>query len=355
MMYSLQSDVPVKARGRLSRWSFSYFPQEKKIVKWLRGLLRILLIMVHEFSNTNIALRSSALTFSVILSMVPLLAMSTALLKGLGNGNQMREAAYHFIDKLDPEIEEPVLLVLSDEPDEPEEPDESDNLENTPDKSEELANTEIPKKSPPDIPATSETSEVSQNTSEQIFTQNSTGAASKEVAPEEASEKETLEATPSSSLNYHLHQAVDTIFDYVENTNFAALGAFGIVGLLIVVVMVLSSVEDAMNAIWHTRRGRSLFRKIMDYLALLVLLPISINITLAGDAILRSPKIMSYIATVVPSAWTVQMLLKLLPFLFITLSLMMMYLFFPNVKVKTTAAFCGALFGAIFWFIVQRA
>ncbi|MCI5195068.1 MAG: YihY/virulence factor BrkB family protein [Candidatus Electrothrix sp. AW5] len=355
MMYSLQSDVPVRARGRLSRWSFSYFPQEKKIVKWLRGLLRILLIMVHEFSNTNIALRSSALTFSVILSMVPLLAMSTALLKGLGNGNQMREAAYHFIDKLDPDIEEPVLLVLSDEPDEHEEPDESDNLENTPDKSEELVNTEIPKKSPPDIPATSETSEVSQNTSEQIFTQNSTGAASKEVASEEASEKETLEATPSSSLNYHLHQAVDTIFDYVENTNFAALGAFGIVGLLIVVVMVLSSVEDAMNAIWHTRRGRSLFRKIMDYLALLVLLPISINITLAGDAILRSPKIMSYIATVVPSAWTVQMLLKLLPFLFITLSLMMMYLFFPNVKVKTTAAFCGALFGAIFWFIVQRA
>jgi membrane protein len=92
----------------------------------------------------------------------------------------------------------------------------------------------------------------------------------------------------------------------------------------------------------------------MDYLALLVLLPISINITLAGDAILRSPQIMEYIITVIPSIWTVQMLLKLLPFLFITLSLMMMYLFFPNVKVKTTAALCGALFGAIFWFIVQR-
>ncbi|MCW5211916.1 YihY family inner membrane protein [Desulfobulbus sp. TB] len=364
MMHSLQSDTPVKSTlqlgslrtgGRLRRWSFGYFPEEKSIIKWLRSLLRILLIMVHEFSNTNIALRASALTFSVILSMVPLLAMSTALLKGLGNGNQMREAAYHFIDKLDPEIEEQVILVLSDEY---EEPDESDNPEDTPDESEELANTGIPtttskisNSAPPYIPATSETSEVSQNTSEQIFTQSSANTASKERISEEA----TLEATPSSSLNHHLHQAVDTIFDYVDNTNFAALGAFGIVGLLIVVVMVLSSVEDAMNAIWHTRRGRSLFRKIMDYLALLVLLPISINITLAGDAILRSPKIMNYIATVVPSAWTVQMLLKLLPFLFITLSLMMMYLFFPNVKVKTTAAFCGALFGAIFWFIVQRA
>jgi membrane protein len=64
---------------------------------------------------------------------------------------------------------------------------------------------------------------------------------------------------------------------------------------------------------------------------------------------------MGYITTIIPYAWTVQMLLKLLPFLFITLSLMMMYLFFPNVKVKTSAAFCGALFGAVFWFIVQRA
>ena len=368
MMHSLQSDAPVKARGRLSRWSFSYFPQEKKIVKWLRSLVRVLLIMVHEFSNTNIALRASALTFSVILSMVPLLAMSTALLKGLGNGNQMREAAYHFIDKLDPEIEEQVALVLSDEPDEPSESFESDefeNSENKSDKTEDLVNTEIaeiPKTkakisnfAPPDIPATSETSEVFQNTSKRMLTQSPAQTLSGTAS--EATSKDVAQETTQhpSSLNHHLHQAVDTIFDYVDNTNFAALGAFGIVGLLIVVVMVLSSVEDAMNAIWHTRRGRSLFRKIMDYLALLVLLPISINITLAGDAILRSAKIMNYIATVVPSAWSVQMLLKLLPFLFITLSLMMMYLFFPNVKVKTTAAFCGALFGAIFWFIVQRA
>jgi membrane protein len=156
------------------------------------------------------------------------------------------------------------------------------------------------------------------------------------------------------SLNRHLHNAVDTVFDYVENTNFAALGAFGIAGLLIVVITVLSSVEDAMNAIWHTRRGRPLFRKIMDYLALLVLLPISVNIALAGDAVLQSQKIMEHINAVIPSAWTVGLLLKLLPFIFITLSLMMMYLFFPSVKVKTGAALCGALFGAVFWFIVQR-
>ena len=298
----------LKTGGRFSRWSFGYCPEEKKIIGRLRSLFRILLIMVHEFSNTHIALRASALTFSIILSMVPLLAMSTAILKGLGNGNQMRIAAYRFIDQLDPE---------------------AGQEEQVPPESSSLVDSEIA---------------VSEGQS---------------VEPADLAESvgpiEEVEQGPPPSLNRHLHQAIDTIFDYVDNTNFAALGAFGIAGLLIVVVMVLSSVEDAMNAIWHTRRGRSLFRKIMDYLALLVLLPISVNIALAGDAILESPKIMEYINTFIPSVWVVQMLLKLLPFIFITLSLMMMYLFFPNVKVKTSAAFCGALFGAVFWFIVQRA
>jgi len=273
--------------GQLVQWAFAFHPDEKVLKGTLRSTLRIMVIMVQEFIDTHISLRASALTFSIILSMVPMLAMGTAILKGLGSGDQLKTVAYRFIEQLDPQ---PGPALPQDT----------------------------------DAPAT--------------------------VVDKPGSPKDKQD----SSLSSHLHNAVDTIFNYVENTNFAALGAFGIVGLLIVVIMVLSSVEDAMNAIWHTERGRSLFRKIMDYLALLILLPISINVALAGDAILQSPIIMGHIFTVIPSAWVVQMLLKLLPFIFITLSLMMMYLFFPHVRVKTSAAFCGAVFASIFWFIVQR-
>jgi membrane protein len=275
--------MPAAPPCRLTRWAFAYRPDERQPAAALRSLLRILLIMGHEFVGSNISLRASALTFSVVLSMVPLLAMSTAILKGLGNGDQMRIAAHRLISQLDPDAaaKEDQLQEDAGQPD--------------------------------------------------------AAAEAKEPAP--------------LSLNRHLRNAVDSIFDYVENTNFAALGAFGIVGLLIVVITVLNAVEDAMNAIWHTRRGRSAFRKLMDYLALLVLLPISVNIALAAEAVLKSQKIMNYIEAVLPSSW---LLLKLLPFFFITLSLMMMYLFFPSVKVRTGAALCGALFGAVFWFIVQR-
>ena len=282
--------------GRLAQWAFAHHPGEGQVKAALRSSVRVLVIMVQEFFNTNISLRASALTFTIILSMVPLLAMSTAILKGLGSGDQLKTVAYRLIDQLDPEQN-------STKP---------------------VTGTAVP------VPNTSDTT-------------NEANA---------ADESTQQEQTPS--LSSHLHNAVDTIFNYVDNTNFAALGAFGIFGLLIAVILVFSSVEEAMNAIWHTRRGRSLFRKIMDYLALLILLPISINIAIAGEAILGSPRIMGYISTVIPSVWVVQMLFKLLPFLFITLSLMMMYLFFPHVRVKTLPAFCGAVFASIFWFLVQR-
>jgi len=285
-----------KKQGQLVQWAFNIQPDEGRIKATLRSGLRILLIMVQEFFDIKIALRASALTFSIILSMVPLLAMSTAILKGLGNENQLRTAVYRFIDQFDPGLE-----------------------------------LQTP------FPVASDTMLTADETIR--------GDSTTDVLPEKL----------PPSLNTHLHNAIETIFNYVENTNFAALGAFGIAGLLIVVVLVFSSVEDAMNSIWHTDRGRSLFRKIMDYLALLILLPISINLALAGEAILESPVMMGYITTIIPSTWAVQMLLKLLPFVIITLSLMMMYLFFPHIKVKTFPAFCGALFASLFWFLFQRA
>ncbi|MCW5200427.1 YihY/virulence factor BrkB family protein, partial [Desulfobulbus sp. F4] len=74
--------MPAAPPCRLTRWAFAYRPDEGQAAAVLRSLLRILLIMGHEFVGSNISLRASALTFSVVLAMVPLLAMSTAILKG---------------------------------------------------------------------------------------------------------------------------------------------------------------------------------------------------------------------------------------------------------------------------------
>ncbi|MDX9835006.1 MAG: YihY/virulence factor BrkB family protein [Desulfobulbus sp.] len=276
---STPADRPRPGRGaRLRAWAFSPVPAEGRAREWGRSCVRIMLIMYEEYFRTHITIRASALTFAIILSIVPLLALSTSILKGLGTDAQLRQAAVRAIEQLVPAA--PVQDGNSPAP--------------------------------------------------------------------------TAGIPADASFSTHLYHAVDLVFDYVDRTNFAALGLVGVIGLIAVVLLVLSSIEDAMNAIWHTRRGRSFFRKVMDYLALLILLPLSINIALAAEAIVASRQIMEHLGLILPSAWLATLLIKLIPFVFVVLTLMFLYVFFPHVKVQTRAAFAGALFAAVFWFIVQK-
>lgn len=273
--------------GFLRRWAFRAADGERGPAALLRCCLRVLFLLGHVYTHAAISLRAAALTYSIVLALVPLLAMSTAILKGLGGGDQLQVAAYRLLDQLD------------------------------------SAASQHPRA-------------------------DGTGEGTEAVTPPASGSQD------ASSLTRDLRRAVDTIFAYVDRTNFAAIGAFGIVGLLLTVVMVMSTVEEAMNAIWHTDQGRSLLRKVMDYLALVLLLPVSINVAIAGEAILASPTMLARIHTVLPSPWLINTLLKLLPFFFVVLSLTVMYMFFPSVRVRTAAALTGAFCGAVFWFLGQK-
>lgn len=277
----------VKTGSVLADFAFKLEPDANKVLAGLRGFLRILIIVFTEFRKTYIPLRASALTYTIVLSMVPMLAMSTAILKALGSDQQLKTAAYAFIAQLDGKPSTTPALSTDNPP-----------------------------------PTTTGT---------------------EQSAPQD-----------EAGLTDHLRNAVDIIFNYVNNTNFAAIGIFGVAGLLFSVILVLGSIESAMNAIWHSNTGRSLFRKIMDYLALIILLPITINLAFAGSAILESPKILGYIHTIIPSQWLLRTLLQILPFAFIVLTLFVMYLFFTTVRVKGYAAFIGAASAAVAWLVTQK-
>ena len=275
------TDNPQHWSAPIIKWAFTTTTTDTVLNRGLRSFIRILIIVCMEAARAKISIRASALTYSVILSMVPLLAMSTAVLKGLGSGDQLKVAAIRFIEQVEPRA------------------------------AVQQTHSETPSADPVDNQV--------QNT-----------------------------------MTAHLYRAVDTIFNYVDKTNFAALGIFGIGATLIVVIMVFSTIEDAMNDIWREDKGRPLFRKVMDYLALLILLPISINMALAGETILASDRIMSYINTVIPFEWMTAALFKFFPFVFIIITLMLVYLFFSRARVTTSAAFTGALFASIFWFLTQK-
>ncbi|WP_163338052.1 YihY/virulence factor BrkB family protein [Desulfopila sp. IMCC35008] len=253
----------------------------------VRRLIRLILITFGEFRKNDLPLRAGALTYTVLLSLVPVLAMSTAVVKGLGGGDELREVAYTYLETL-----------------------------------------EQSSSSPPE---------------QQILTD-------QELTSGEEGNTEQGE----TSLTGHLRSGLDTLFNYVDNTNFTALGSFGIAGILVSVILVFGTIETAMNRIWHVADGRSIIRKISDYLTIMVLMPISINVAFAASAFLKNRTLSDKFDMLIPFAWVQALILKLVPIFFIALTFYVIYIFFPNTKVRNRPAILGATLAAILWFIVQN-
>ncbi len=109
-----------------------------------------------------------------------------------------------------------------------------------------------------------------------------------------------------------------------------------------------------MNSIWRVSEGRPILRKIADYLTLLILLPLSINLAFAASAFIKNPKLSGAIDSYIPLEWIQALLLQALPVFFITLSFYVLYIFFPNTKVKTLPAVIGAAIAACCWIFIQN-
>ena len=282
-----------RACGSLMAWVWSTpEPDEQKWLKLIRIVIRIHLIVFQEFQRDVITLRASALTFTVVLSLVPMLALGTAVLKGLGAGDQMREVAYKFIDQLE-------LSVAKE------------------------SGGQITSAAGP-VPATGRDKDM---------------ATAAEPAPK--------------GLTVHLRKAVDQIFDYVDRTNFATLGAFGILGLVIAAIFVLGSIEQAMNAIWQAESSRPIGRKIMDYLALMILLPVSINTVMATMATLQSQALLIRLQGILPGTWMGPLLLNMVPIVLLVATFTILYRFLPNTKVNISSALIGGVCGGIGWLLIQ--
>jgi len=264
--------------GKILGWADGPAPADHFVLRLLHSLVRLLLITSREMNKNELTLRSAALTYTILLSLVPVLAMSTAVVKGLGGGNQLREVAYTYIATLE-------------------------------------------------------------ESRQDIFSNPTT------TAPEQGE---------PSALTTHLRSAIDQLFAYVDKTNFATLGSLGVAGIFVSVILVFGNIELALNAIWNVHTSRSIMRKIADYLMLIVLMPISINVALAAGAFLTSPTLSSHFQLLIPFAWLQTLVLKLVPIAAIALTFYVIYIFFPNTKVHTVPALAGAIFAAILWFLVQN-
>lgn len=132
---------------------------------------------------------------------------------------------------------------------------------------------------------------------------------------------------------------IDKSLQYAQGGVFAGIG---VILLLYTVFTLFQDIENNFNRIWQIKKGRSIQRRAIDYLALILLLPVMIILNSGLSLMISSSTLyfdkFSYILNPL-----VTQVLNFLPYVITIIVLTLLYKFMPNTKVKFINAFLAAV------------
>jgi membrane protein len=138
-------------------------------------------------------------------------------------------------------------------------------------------------------------------------------------------------------------ELTDRLLQYVGHINAATLGTVGGATLLVTVLLTLSTIERSFNTIFNVPQERTWIRKFTDYLSIIFTVPLLLAAaaSLKGGIAMNLPRLpgLGWIAATLP-VWA---------------GFSFLYLFFPNTRVRWSAAALGGLVAAILLEIGQWA
>ena len=162
-------------------------------------------------------------------------------------------------------------------------------------------------------------------------------------------ETQILEHVPAQQ------QALSTAFGFVDSyLSQYSEGMFvgvGILFLLWTLISLISNVENVFNKVWGVKNGRTLWRKLTDYTAICLILPVllicssGIMVTMSGA-----------LKALIPGAFNtpiIQVVGDLLSVMLVWLFFAGSYMLFPNTKVKFTNALMAGIMAGTGYVILQ--
>lgn len=141
-------------------------------------------------------------------------------------------------------------------------------------------------------------------------------------------------------------EAARGIHHFIQNTRSGALGVTGSIMLVCVAIMMLSRVENTFNDIWGIGRGRNWLWRIVLYWATITLGPLLLITALgiAGSGHFQAAKNLVSHTNMLGN-----FLLELLPIVLLWFTFALVYLLVPNTKVHFTAALIGGIVAGSLW------
>lgn len=155
-----------------------------------------------------------------------------------------------------------------------------------------------------------------------------------------------------------LNYVIDLSYSILDGVQGGLLAGIGLVILIWSVMQVLTNIENSFNAIWQIKKPRSFFRKLADYLSIMLIAPLLIIV---------SSSLMVYVSTRVQSAGANSVVVfqvitpfleysfKFIPWVLIWLVFTLLYMIMPNTKVSFKYALIAGIFAGTGFQLVQWA
>lgn len=276
----------------------------------LYDAIKTIMLTVRNVQELDIAASARSLTYRTLLSIVPLLAILFAIARGFGIENIMESSIFNFM------------------------------LGNPP--SEELVVTESRDDADSTTAIVLQNGKVVANHSSVDESEDARDILSNGLGAEEA----TAEGRTREFLNL-LFQIINHSLE--EAKGGGVFAGIGILLFLYTILVLFNDIEGNLNKIWQVSRGRGIGRKMTDYTAMVLFMPIFFILVNALNIISYPQsdtlKILYILYPFIPQ------LLDIIPFTVMILLFTALYKFLPNTKVRLmNALIAGALAGTAFQF-----
>ena len=281
----------------------------------LEKLVHFWMLVGRHFIKNRCLVRASALAFTSLLALIPLLALAVSITSSLLK-SQGEDQIYQAIDRVVSNIIPPASMVVTN--------------------GQVIAMAQHPNTGGTNTPPPTGTLEltVSNNL---VIANSDTNAANLEVSNSVPEDARMITAQKEAARSIH---------DYIQNAQSGKLGVTGMVLFIFTAIGMLRGVENTFNDIWGVEHERQWWHQLSSYFTIVALGPVVLiaAASLAGSSYLHAT---NHLVERIPLLGRV--LLQIGPLAALWLIFALFYMLIPNTRVKFSAAFVGGLVAGTLW------
>lgn len=146
-----------------------------------------------------------------------------------------------------------------------------------------------------------------------------------------------------------LRAAIDKILEFVAQTDASKLGVAGLLAFLYTAIGLLRTFEHSLNRIFRLPGDRGFGRRIIDYTALLVLSPVLLALSVGAMTFVQSNSVVTWLHETLHLGPVLTVLFKALGGAVFVVTFAFLFVFIPNTKVSLRSALIGGVVSFLLW------